>query len=122
MERETRIVSVSCGDEKHDLSELKKADRSEIISQVKNWITSWVNCCENEAEYLKSFALFTDFKNLPDIKEQLGECHSYIMYTYIAITWVVKKEKLLLYNRLTAGNFDQCASLSAEHETASMNW
>jgi hypothetical protein len=38
---------------KFDVSVLKKADRGAIISQVKNWITSWVNYCETEAEYLK---------------------------------------------------------------------
>jgi hypothetical protein len=44
-----------------DVSVLKKADRGENISQAKNWITSWVNYCENEGEYLKSFGWFTAF-------------------------------------------------------------
>jgi hypothetical protein len=86
--------------QKFDVSVLKKADRSAIISQVKNWITSWVNYCENEAEYLKSFLLFTSFMDRPDVKEQLGECHSYVMDTYIAVIWMAKKEKLLFYKRL----------------------
>jgi hypothetical protein len=46
---------------KFDVSVLKKADRGAIIYQVKNWITSSVNYCENEAEYLKSFSLFTAY-------------------------------------------------------------
>jgi hypothetical protein len=76
---------------KIDVSVLKKADRGAIISQVKNWISSWVNC-ENEAEYLKSFSLFTSFMDRPDVKEQLGECHSYVIDKYIAVTWMAKKE------------------------------
>jgi hypothetical protein len=55
--------------QKIDVSVLKKADRGAIISQAKNWITSWVNYCENEAEYLKSFSLFTAFMDRPDVKE-----------------------------------------------------
>jgi hypothetical protein len=55
--------------QKNDVSILKKSDRGAIISQVKNWITSWVNYCENKAEYLKSFALFTAFMDRPDVKE-----------------------------------------------------
>jgi hypothetical protein len=47
--------------EKFNVSILNKADRGAILFQVKNWITSWVNYCENEAEYLKSFSLFTAF-------------------------------------------------------------
>jgi hypothetical protein len=47
MKYETCIVSVSFGDPKKDGSALKKADRREIISQVKNWINAWVNYCEN---------------------------------------------------------------------------
>jgi hypothetical protein len=35
--------------QKFDVSVLKKSDRGAILSQVKNWITSWVNYCENEA-------------------------------------------------------------------------
>jgi hypothetical protein len=77
--------------QKSDVSVLKKDDRGALISQVKNWISSWVNYCENEAEYLKSFSLFTAFMDRPDIKEQLGECHSYIMDTYIAATWMAQK-------------------------------
>jgi hypothetical protein len=69
MECETRIVSVSFGDTKNNISVLKKADRREITSQVKNWITSWVNYCENKVEYLKFLALFTAFMNRPDVKE-----------------------------------------------------
>jgi hypothetical protein len=107
---------------KFDVSFLKKADRGAIISQVKNWITSWVNYCENEAEYLKSFSLFTAFMDRPDVKERLGECHSSVMDTYISVTWMAKKEKLLFYNRLTTRNFDQCTSCSAEHENSSMKW
>jgi hypothetical protein len=108
--------------QKLDDSFLKKADRGALISQVKNWITSWVNYCENEGEYFKSFGFFTDFLERPDVMQRLGECHSYIMDTYIAITWMAKKEKLLLYNRLTTRNFDQCTSCPAEHENSSMNW
>jgi hypothetical protein len=96
--------------QKFDVSVLKKADRGAIISQVKNWSTSWVNYCENEAEYLKSFSLFTAFMDRHDVKEQLCECHTYVMDTYIAVTWMAKKEKLLFYNRLTTRNFDQCTS------------
>jgi hypothetical protein len=108
--------------QKFDVSVLKKADRGAIISQVKNWITSWVNYCKNEAEYLKSFSLCTTFMDRPDIKERLGECHSYVMDTYIAFTWMAKKEKLLFYNRLTTRNFDQCTSCPAGHENSSMKW
>jgi hypothetical protein len=107
---------------KVDVSILKKGDKGAIISQVKNWITSWVNYCENEAEYLKSFSLFTIFMNRPDVKVWLGECHSYIMDTYIDVTWMAKKEKLLLYNRLTTSHFDQCTSCPDEHENSSMKW
>jgi hypothetical protein len=89
---------------------------------VKNLITSWVSYCENEAEYLKPFSFFTAFTDRPDVKERLGECHSYIMDTYIAITWMTKKEKLLLYNRLITRNFDQCTSCPAEHENDSIKW
>jgi hypothetical protein len=39
--------------QKFDVSVLEKADRCAIVSQVKNWINSWVNYCENKAEYLK---------------------------------------------------------------------
>jgi hypothetical protein len=77
---------------KFDVSIIKKAHRGAIISQVKNWITSRVNCCENEAEYLKSFSLLPAFMDQPDVKERLGECHSHIMYTYIAVTWMAKKK------------------------------
>jgi hypothetical protein len=91
--------------QKFDVSILKKADRGAIISQVKNWTTSWVNYCENEAEYLKSFSSFTAFMDRPDVKERLGECHSYIMDIYIVITWMAKKEKLLFYKRLTTRIF-----------------
>jgi hypothetical protein len=108
--------------QKFDVSVLKKAGRGAIISQVKNWITSWVNYCENEGEYYKSFGLFTTFMERPDAMQQLGEWNSYIMNTYIAITWMAKKEKLLLYNRLTTRNFDQCTSCPAEHEHSSMKW
>jgi hypothetical protein len=97
-------------------------DRGSIISQVKNWITSWVNYCENEARYLKSFSLFTAFLDRPDVKELRGECHSYVMHTYIAVTWMSNKEKLLFYNRLTMRNVDQCTSCPAEHENSSMKW
>jgi hypothetical protein len=100
--------------QKFDVSVLKKADRGTIVSQVKNWITSWVNYCENEAEYLKSFSLFTAFMDQYDVKELLGECQSYVMDMYIAFTSMAKKEKLLFYNRLTTRNF--------EHENASMKW
>jgi hypothetical protein len=61
---------------KFDVSVLKKGDRGAIISQVKNWIASWVNYCRNEAEYLKSFSLFTAFMDQPDVKVRFGECHS----------------------------------------------
>jgi hypothetical protein len=44
------------------------------------------------------------------------------MDTYIAVTWMEKKEKLLFYNRLTTRNFDQCTSCPAEHENSSMKW
>jgi hypothetical protein len=101
---------------------LKKANQRAIISQVKNWINSWVNYCENEAEYLKSLALFTAFMNRPDVKARLGKCHSYIMDTYTANKWMQKKEKLLLYNRLTIGRFDQCMLCPAEHENSSIKW
>jgi hypothetical protein len=33
--------------QKFDVSVLKKDDRGTIIFQVKNWLTSWVNYCEN---------------------------------------------------------------------------
>jgi hypothetical protein len=56
----------------NDFSVLKKADRRAIISQVKNWINSWINYCENEAEYLKSFVLFTVFINIPEVKACIG--------------------------------------------------
>jgi hypothetical protein len=54
--------------QKFDVSAVKKADRGAIISQVKNWIASLVNYFENEAEYLKSFSLFTAFMDQPDVK------------------------------------------------------
>jgi hypothetical protein len=76
MECETRVVSVSFGDAEIDVSVLKKADRGALVSQVKNWITSWVNYCENEAEYLKSFSLFTAFMDRSDVKARFGEYHS----------------------------------------------
>jgi hypothetical protein len=107
---------------KFDASVFKKSDRGAIISQVKNWITSWVNYCENEAECLKSFSLFTAFMDRPDIKERLGECHSYVMDTYIAVIWMAKKEKLLFYSRLATRNFNQCTSCPAEHENSPMKW
>jgi hypothetical protein len=107
---------------KFDVSVLKKADRSVIASQVKNWITSWVNYCENEAEYVKSFSFFMAFMDRPDVRVRLGECHSYVMDTYIAVTWRAKKEKLLFYNTLTTRNFDQCTSCPAENENSSMKW
>jgi hypothetical protein len=44
------------------------------------------------------------------------------MDTYIAFTWMAKKEKLLLDNRLTTRNFDQCTSCPAEHENSSTKW
>jgi hypothetical protein len=44
----------------------------------------------------------------PNVKERLGECHSYVMDTYIDVTWMTKKEKLLFYNRLTTRIFYQC--------------
>jgi hypothetical protein len=97
-------VSVPFGAQKSDVSVLEKADRGANISQVKNWIASWVNYCENEAEYLKSFSLFTAFMDRSDVKVRLGECHSYVMDTYIAVTWMAKKENLLFYNRLTNRN------------------
>jgi hypothetical protein len=126
MECETCILSVSLGNAKNYFSVLKKADQraliSQVISQVKNCINLWVNYCENEAEYLKSLALFTSFTNRPYIKARLDECHSYIIYTYIANTWMQKKENLLLYNRLTKRNFDQCTSCIAKHENLSMKW
>jgi hypothetical protein len=106
--------------QKFDVSILKKSDRGAIISQVKNWI--WVKYCENEAEYVKSFSLFTEFMDRPDVKQRLGECHSYVMDTYIAVTCMAKKEKLLFYNRLMTRNFDQCTSCPAEHENSSMKW
>jgi hypothetical protein len=65
--------------QKYNVGVLKKGDRGAIISQVKNWIASWVNYCESEAEYLKSFSLFTTFMDRPGVKVRLGECHSYIM-------------------------------------------
>jgi hypothetical protein len=108
--------------QKNDVSVLKKADRGAIISQLNNWITSWVNYCEKEAEYLKSFSFVTAFMDRLDVKEQRGECHSYVMDTYKAVAWMAKKEKLLFYNRLMAINFDQCTSCPAEHENSSMKW
>jgi hypothetical protein len=108
--------------QKFDFSVLKKADRGAIISQVKNWINYWVNYFENEAKYLNSFSLFTAFMDRSDIKARLGECHSYVMDTYIAVTWMAKKEKLLFHNRLTTRNFYQCTSCPAEHEHSSMKW
>jgi hypothetical protein len=108
--------------QKFDVNILKKADRGAIISQVKNWIASWVNYCENKAEYLKSFSLFTAFMDQPDVKLQLGECHSYVMDTYISVTWMAKKEKLLFYNRLKTRNLYQCTSCPAKRETSSMKW
>jgi hypothetical protein len=42
------------------------------------------------------------------------------MDTYIAVTWIAKKEKLLFYNRLTTRNSDQCTSCPAEHENSLM--
>jgi hypothetical protein len=108
--------------QKFDVSVLKKAARGTIISQMKNWINSWVNYCENEAEYLKSFSLFATFMDRPDVKECRGECESYVMDTYISVTWMTKKEKLLLYNRLLTINFNQCTSCPAEHENSSMKW
>jgi hypothetical protein len=68
MECEIRIMSVSFGYAKMDVSVLRKADRCTIISQVKNWINSWVDYCVKEAEYLKSFALFTAIMIRPDVK------------------------------------------------------
>jgi hypothetical protein len=35
---------------------------------------------------------------------------------------MTEKDKLLLYNRLTMRNFDQCNSCPAVHENASMKW
>jgi hypothetical protein len=55
--------------QKFDVGDLKKDDRGAILSQVKNWITSWVNHCENEGEYLKSFGLFTTFMERPDVMQ-----------------------------------------------------
>jgi hypothetical protein len=52
---------------KFDVSVLKKANGGAIISQVKNWINSWVTYCENEVEYLKSLSLFATFVNRPDV-------------------------------------------------------
>jgi hypothetical protein len=104
------------------MSAFKKTDRGAIISQVKNWTTSWVNNCQKEAEYLKSFSLFAVFMDPPDVKEWLGHCHSYVRDTYIAVTWMTKKENLLFYNRLTTRNFNQCTSCPAEHEHSSMKW
>jgi hypothetical protein len=106
--------------QKFDVSVIKKADRGAIISQVKNWITSWVNYCENKAEYLKSFSFFTAFIARPDVKERIGECNNYVMDTYITVTCKAKNEKLLLYNRSTTRNFDQCTSCPAEHENLSI--
>jgi hypothetical protein len=108
--------------QKNDDSVLKKSDQRAIVSQIKNWINSWVDYCENEAEYVKSFALLTAFMNIPDVKECMGECNCYIVETYIENTWMQKKEKLLLYNRLTTRNFDQCTSCPAKHENSSMKW
>jgi hypothetical protein len=108
--------------QKFDVSVLKKADRGAIISQVKKWITSWVNYCENEENYLESFSFFKAFMDRSDVKERLGECHSFVMDTYIAVTWMAKKEKLLFYNRLTTRNFEQCTSCPAEHENSSITW
>jgi hypothetical protein len=54
---------------KFDVIVREKAHQGAIISQVKNWITSWVNYCENEAEYLKSFALLTAFMDQPAVKQ-----------------------------------------------------
>jgi hypothetical protein len=71
---------------------------------------------------LKSFALFAAFMNIPDIKACIGKCHSYIMDTYIAKMWMQKKEKLLLYKRLTTHNFDQSTSCPTEHENLFMKW
>jgi hypothetical protein len=71
---------------------------------------------------LKPFSLFAAFTNRPDVKELLGESHSYIMDTYIAITWMTKKEKFLFYNRLTTRNVNQCTSCLAEYENSSMKW
>jgi hypothetical protein len=42
------------------------------------------------------------------------------MDTYIAVTWMAKKEKLLFYNRLMTRNFNQCTSCPAEHENSPM--
>jgi hypothetical protein len=92
MECDTCIVSLSFGHAKNDVSVLKKADRLAIISQVKNWINAWVNYCKDEAGYLKSFALFIAFMNRSDIKACLGQCHSYIVDTYIANTLMQKKD------------------------------
>jgi hypothetical protein len=58
----------------------------------------------------------------PGVKKLLGECYSYVMDTYIAVTWMEKKEKLLLYNRLTTRNVEQCTSCPAGHENLSMKW
>jgi hypothetical protein len=44
------------------------------------------------------------------------------MDTYIEITWMAKKEKLLFYKRLTTRIFDQCTSRPAEHENLLMKW
>jgi hypothetical protein len=89
---------------------------------MKNWINSLVSYCENEAEYLKSFEFFTAFMNISDVKAHLDECQSYIVNTYIAKNWMQKKEKLLIYNRLTMHNFVQCTSCPAEHGNLWMKW
>jgi hypothetical protein len=44
------------------------------------------------------------------------------MDTYIAITWMAKKENLLFYKSLATINVDQCTSCPAEHENSSMKW
>ena len=108
--------------QKFDMSVLKKENRRAIISQIKNWIASWVNYCETEEEYLKSFALFNAFMSHEDVKEVLGEAHSYIMDIYITKTWLQKKDKLALYKRVNVRNFDQCTSCPAEHDNSSMKW
>jgi hypothetical protein len=71
---------------------------------------------------LKSFGLFTAFMERTDAMQRLGECHSYIIDTYIDIIWMEKKEKLLMYNRLTKMHFDQCTSCTSEHENSFMKW
>jgi hypothetical protein len=91
MECEACIMSVSFGNSKNDVNALKKDNQRAIIKQVKNWIISWVNYCKNEAGYIKSFALFISFMNRPAVKEQPGECHTYIMDTYyIEKNWMQK--------------------------------